>query len=160
MPRRLFVTFMISISLFVLWSCDDTNLVEPQFGSDDDVVDIPNCNFEYGAPPVLIEENGNEYIYAAIADSVHADSVLPGQYSFDVCWHDLNPRHLVILFQNAHSDEVYLAVINKKGEVEFSSEGYRSAGDYIFGWTAEEAGVYAVSIRAGEFSDIIWFEVK
>lgn len=152
MSKLIAVVFPIAISLFaiVCLSCDDYNIVEPRFYDTDEIIEIPDC---YRS----VDTTGG-------GDTTAVDTVphlLPATYWVEACWIQRDAGDLYVGWSIPRSSHVKAYIIRNNGEVEVVLEnGFSWPGYHGRLWSAEENGVYGISLQAGKHRETIWFEVE
>jgi hypothetical protein len=84
----------------------------------------------------------------------------------DVQWEDASHRRLNIAFTLPEALPYQLYILGSAGEVVRSYKGMGCAGLNVITWDRKDSngeevedGVYAVSLKAGEYKSVYWFEI-
>lgn len=148
---------LVSAIFFLLllnFACDDSNIVDPRFYSDDQVVELTDLNSE-----------GDNFS----CDSIHTGHSLPTEYSVGAIWFDKARKQLQVELYLPVSSDTRLAIVGSAGEVvKIFLNGPTGAGFWRFDWCCVDedgksvsSGIYGVSVRAGDpvFKKTRWFKI-
>jgi hypothetical protein len=138
---------LCSMACLAQMGCDDYNIVEPRFYGKDDVQKLPICEPEDIEPETAPAK------------------VIPVSFGGGICWLE-SPEigdAIVVQFNLPMSTEVDIGLFNSAGLlVKQIAHGALEAGTHtakIGNAASLKSGVYAISMTAGDFSDVIWFEI-
>ncbi|MCK4461146.1 MAG: hypothetical protein KAW46_05045 [candidate division Zixibacteria bacterium] len=131
-------------------SCDDYNIVEPRFYSEDEIVEFADC-----ARDPFVEPTGAAFDSITIV----LPKLIPALYAVDGCWYNRAEGVLAVFVALPEAGPTKVSILNSGGGVEaVLFDGSEQAGYLVFPWVAKKDGVYAISLQA-RFSVVLWFEV-
>lgn len=142
---------VLSISIASM-SCDDYNIVEPRFYSEDDLVELVECDWDPHTESI-----------GAVDDL--SIVVTPKEVSttatVDGCWYNRYGHRLVVTFQVPVSSQVKISILNSSGGVKWILFDRKTLGGWVsVPWVDEDDGVYAISMQTERETEVVWFEVK
>lgn len=136
--HRLLFLGLLCASMLIS-ACDDYNIVEPRFYSEDDVVEFGECGVD------LYELTG---------------------FSVDACWwSEGSDRMLFIAIAVVDSGPAKLTILNSAGAVDTVLYERPTLPGVMFlsggiPWGDREDGVYGLSLQTERNTVVHWFEVK
>ncbi|MDH3890458.1 MAG: hypothetical protein OEV49_05190 [candidate division Zixibacteria bacterium] len=132
-------------------SCDDYNIVEPRFYSEDDVYDIADCGYDpFAELAANLDSAGN---------SVRPKRI-PSNYAAYACWFDRTEGILAVGIALPVGTDYTVSLLDSGGGVKaIIHEGTEPAGEYVFPCVVDDTGIYALSLQADRATVVVWFEV-
>lgn len=149
--HRLLFLGLLGVSMLIS-GCDDYNIVEPRFYSEDEVVEFGDC-----ARDPFVEPAGAAFDSITIV----LPKLIPDRYAVDGCWYNRAEGMLAVFVALPVAGSFKVSILNSGGGVEaVLFDGLDQAGVYVFPWVAKEDGIYAISTQAEHTTVVAWFEVN
>ncbi len=143
---------LITFALVVAWlGCDEYNIVEPRFYTEDDVVTFAACEHDPFAEPAGAIVEPTTIVQA---------KTIPAIFAVGGCWFDRSAGVLAVAIALPVAGQAKVSILNSAGGVEaVLFEGPHEAGFDAYPWVASEDGVYAISLQVDKGTAVLWFEV-
>ncbi|MDH3890459.1 MAG: hypothetical protein OEV49_05195 [candidate division Zixibacteria bacterium] len=143
-------------ALMMINSCDEYNIVEPRFYSEDDIVEFGICERR-----IDTLSSPTQYVTTHASVDSGGPPDLPVGFGASLCWDSRDEQLLLIYVFMPAMGALEVSILNSGGGVESVQwAGPRSAGIHLITWLAEEDGVYAISAHSRHATEVVWFEVK
>jgi len=151
MQKHYFVTLLITVVfVIIIVGCNDTNIVDPRFFSEGDVLD---------ANDLPIWDGGD--------GSGGGNSRVPTEFSMNLYWEDNSQQRLLIAYSLPETGLVEIFVLGNAGNVIMTLiSGSYPAGQHTTLWDLVddkkqriENNVHGVSIKANDFGRVVWFKI-
>lgn len=132
-------------------SCDDYNIVEPRFYSEDEIVEFGVCEW------VTIAERSDSMASTALGVSGGE----PAVFAAGACWESSAERLLLVHVSMPMMGSLKVSILNSGGGLEsVPFNDVVTAGLHRCSWVAGDKGVYAISVQTSYAGDVVWFEVN
>ena len=141
---NLFIFLMLSFSVM----CDNYNIVEPRYFSNEDLVEFP-----VGNPNNSNDNNEGEI----------GVGQTPTDYELTPFWNSASKDTLFIQFTNPKDSYAKLLILKWNGSVfETLMDRNITAGTFRYDYNAKkfEKRIYGISLQLDSWLKVLWFEIK
>ena len=156
MAKLIAQIFPITVALLAVacLSCDDYNIVEPRFYSEDDVVEFGECEWHTSVV------RSQEVTGGALVDSGWP-VIPPAVFGASACWDSRDEQTLMVYVTMPMMGSLKVSILNSGGGLEsVPFNDVVTAGLHRCSWVAGDKGVYAISVQTSYAGDVVWFEVN